>query len=54
MAPGDQHLTVDGHDIRISNLNKFLYPATATTENDVLHYYAAVAPLLIRYASGRS
>jgi len=54
MAPGDQHLTVDGHDIRISNLNKVLYPATGTTKNDVLHYYAAVAPLLIRYASGRS
>lgn len=53
MAPGDRHLKVDGHDIRISNLSKVLYPSTGTKKNDVLHYYAAVAPLLIRHASGR-
>ncbi len=53
MAPGDQHVTVDGHAIKISNLTKVLYPQTGTTKGDVLHYYATVAPLLISHAKMR-
>lgn len=53
MAASDQHISVDGYEFKISNLNKILYPRSKTTKNDVLHYYAAVAPLLILYAANR-
>ena len=53
MAPGGQTLRVGGHDIKIANLDKVLYPATGTTKSDVLHYYAQVAPYLIAHAANR-
>ncbi|MDQ0736706.1 ATP-dependent DNA ligase [Arthrobacter agilis] len=48
-----QTVTVDGRTLRLSNLDKVLYPATGTTKADVLAYYAAVAPHLIRHARHR-
>ncbi|WP_104181162.1 ATP-dependent DNA ligase [Arthrobacter sp. B0490] len=48
-----QTVTVDGRTLRLSNLDKVLYPATGTTKADVLAYYAAVAPHLIRHAAHR-
>ncbi|WP_104167504.1 ATP-dependent DNA ligase [Arthrobacter sp. SX1312] len=57
MAPprsaGQQTVTVDGRTLRLSSLDKVLYPATGTTKADVLAYYAAVAPHLIRHAAHR-
>ncbi|WP_394250735.1 ATP-dependent DNA ligase [Arthrobacter pityocampae] len=57
MAPprsaGQQTVTVDGHTLRLSSLDKVLYPATGTTKAEVLAYYAAVAPHLIRHAARR-
>jgi bifunctional non-homologous end joining protein LigD len=40
-------VTVGGRDIRVTNLDKVMYPATSTTKGDVLAYYLAVAPLLL-------
>ncbi|THJ68754.1 ATP-dependent DNA ligase [Arthrobacter echini] len=48
-----QTVTVDGRTLRLSNLDKVLYPATGTTKAEVLAYYAAVAPHLIRHAADR-
>ncbi|RNE59424.1 ATP-dependent DNA ligase [Cryobacterium tepidiphilum] len=48
-----QVVSVDGHRIKLTNLDKVLYPATGTTKSDVLRYYAAVAEFLIPYAAGR-
>ena len=57
MAPprsaGQQTVTVDGRTLRLSSLDKVLYPGTGTTKADVLAYYAAVAPYLIRHAAHR-
>ena len=44
---------VDGRRLRLTNLDKFLYPATETTKGEVLHYYAAVAPRLLPQMAGR-
>lgn len=44
---------VDGRRLRLTNLDKVLYPATETTKGEVLHYYAAVGPRLLAQASGR-
>lgn len=50
---GQQTVTVDGRTLRLSNLDKVLYPASDTTKADVLAYYAAVAPFVIRHAGHR-
>ncbi|MCT1987837.1 non-homologous end-joining DNA ligase [Dermacoccus abyssi] len=44
---------VDGRPLKLTNLDKLLYPATETTKGEVLHYYAAVAPRLLPQMAGR-
>lgn len=44
---------VDGRRLKLTNLDKLLYPATETTKGEVLHYYAAVAPRLLPQMAGR-
>lgn len=55
MAEQSEQLTVevDGRRLRVSNLDKVLYPATETTKGEVLHYYAGVAPALLPVLAGR-
>jgi bifunctional non-homologous end joining protein LigD len=45
--------TVDGRDLRLTNLQKVLYPSTGTTKADVLRYYDAVAAHLLPFTTGR-
>lgn len=40
-------LTVSGREVRVTNLDKVLYPATSTTKGDVIAYYLAVAHLIL-------
>ena len=35
--------TVEGRELKLSNLDKLLYPQARFTKRDVIHYYAAVA-----------
>ena len=44
---------VDGRELKLSNLDKVLYPATGTTKAEVIHYYSSVAPLVVDHAGGR-
>jgi bifunctional non-homologous end joining protein LigD len=44
---------VDGRRLRISNLDKVLYPETGTTKGDVIAYYHEIAGALIPYAANR-
>jgi bifunctional non-homologous end joining protein LigD len=41
------HVEVEGHTLKLSNLDKVLYPRTGTTKGEVLNYYAQVAPVLL-------
>ena len=41
------HVEVDGRTLKISNLDKVLYPRTGTTKGEVLNYYAQIAPVLL-------
>ncbi|NNC10376.1 ATP-dependent DNA ligase [Planctomonas sp. JC2975] len=50
---GPTVVEVDGHRIKLSNLDKVLYPETGTTKGDVLSYYARIADHLIEHAHGR-
>jgi bifunctional non-homologous end joining protein LigD len=48
-----QVVSVGGHRLTLTNLDKVLYPETGTTKADVLAYYAEVADLLIPHAADR-
>ena len=52
-ATVDQTVTVDGRSIKLTNLDKVLYPATQTTKADVLAYYAQVAGVMLPHLRDR-
>jgi bifunctional non-homologous end joining protein LigD len=53
MAGGEQTVRIDGRRLRITNLDKVLYPETGTTKGEVIDYYSRIAPALIPHAIGR-
>lgn len=53
MAARGQLVEVDGRRLRLSNLDKVLYPATGTTKGEVIDYYSRVAPVLLPHVAGR-
>lgn len=52
--PSDVRVEVDGRTLKISNLDKVMYPDTGTTKGEVLHYYATVAPVLLPHLKDRA
>ncbi len=50
---GTETVSIDGHRLTLSNLDKVMYPETGTTKGDVIAYYAEIAPLLIPHAANR-
>ena len=48
------HVEVDGRTLKISNLDKVLYPRTGTTKGEVLNYYARIAPVLLPHLQDRA
>jgi bifunctional non-homologous end joining protein LigD len=46
-ASQSQTVTVDGRTLKLTNLDKVLYPDTGTTKGDVLAYYAEVGPTML-------
>lgn len=49
----NETVTIDGRSIRLTNLDKVMYPATGTTKRDVIDYYRAVARALLPHAEDR-
>jgi bifunctional non-homologous end joining protein LigD len=49
----DQFVEVDGRQLRVSNLDKVLYPATGFTKAEVIDYYVRVAPVLLPHIADR-
>lgn len=47
MPSNEQVVEVDGRRLRLTNLDKVLYPETGTTKGEVIAYYTAVAPRMI-------
>jgi bifunctional non-homologous end joining protein LigD len=45
--------TVDGRELKLSNLDKVLYPAAGFTKGDLIAYYTAIAPVLLGHLAGR-
>lgn len=50
----DVMVEVDGRKLKISNLDKVMYPATGTTKGEVLNYYARVAPVMLPHLADRA
>jgi bifunctional non-homologous end joining protein LigD len=44
---------IGGRQLRVSNLEKVLYPATGFTKGQVIDYYARIAPVLLGHLEGR-
>ncbi len=44
---------VDGHRVKVTNLDKVMYPATGTTKGEVIAYYQHVAPWMLPHVRGR-
>ncbi len=46
-------VTVDGRELRLSNLDKVLYPKTGFAKRGLIEYYAAIAPVILPHLKGR-
>ncbi|WP_262321159.1 non-homologous end-joining DNA ligase [Acidiferrimicrobium sp. IK] len=44
---------VGGRSLKLSNLDKVLWPATGFTKGDMIDYYARIAPAVLPHISGR-
>lgn len=50
----DVLVDVEGRTLKISNLDKVLYPRTGTTKGEVLSYYAQIAPTMLPHLRDRA
>ena len=50
---GGVEIEVDGRVLKLTNLEKVLYPQTGFTKRDLIDYYAAVAPVLLPHLHDR-
>lgn len=48
-----QAIEIEGRHLKLTNLEKVLYPATGFTKGQVIDYYARIAPALIPHLAGR-
>lgn len=48
-----QTVTIGGHRLRVTNLDKVIYPEAATTKAQVLDYYVAIADVLLPHTRDR-
>jgi bifunctional non-homologous end joining protein LigD len=51
---GSQQVEVDGRELKLTNLDKVLYPATGFSKGEVVDYYAKVAPAIVPHLEGRA
>ena len=52
MATGSQ-LDVGGRSVKVTNLEKVLYPETGFTKGDLINYYIRISPFLLPHLQGR-
>lgn len=49
----DQIVEIDSRRLKLTNLEKVLYPATGFTKGQVIDYYARIAPVLVPHLASR-
>ncbi|MEU4017242.1 non-homologous end-joining DNA ligase [Microbacterium sp. NPDC028030] len=53
MVGQGQIVQIDGRRLRVTNLDKVVYPATGTTKGEIIAYYTQIAPLILPLLDGR-
>jgi len=49
-----QQVEVDGRELKLTNLDKVLYPKAGFTKGEAIDYYAKVAPAIVPHLRGRA
>ncbi len=49
-----RQVEVDGRELKLTNLDKVLYPEAGFTKGEVVDYYARVAPAMVPHLNGRA
>src|SRR6266480_1139031 len=52
MSP-DQIVEVGGRTLKLTNLDKVLYPTTGFTKGQIIDYYARIAPVMVPHLAGK-
>ena len=53
MSASSVPVEVEGRTLKLSNLDKVLYPDVGLTKGEVIHYYTSVAEVLLPHLAGR-
>lgn len=53
MPSADQIVEIGGRRLKLTNLEKVLYPAAGFTKGQVIDYYARIAPVLVPHLAGK-
>ena len=53
VAKDKYEVEVEGRKLRLSNLDRILYPETGFTKGDLIGFYEAIAPVLLPHLRGR-
>jgi bifunctional non-homologous end joining protein LigD len=53
-VPDASVVEIQGRNLKLSNLDKVLYPAAGFTKRDVIDYYVRIAPAILPHISGRA
>lgn len=53
MVAEAQNVQIDGRRLRVTNLDKVVYPETGTTKGEIIAYYTAIAPYILPMLAGR-
>ncbi|MDQ1545937.1 MAG: bifunctional non-ous end joining protein LigD [Actinomycetota bacterium] len=51
---GEQVVSIDGHRLTLTHLDKVMYPETGTTKGEVIAYYNAVADVMLPHVRDRA
>jgi len=49
----DRQVEVEGRELKLTNLDKVLYPKAGFTKGEVVDYYAKIAPAMVPHLAGR-
>ena len=50
----DRQVEVDGRELKLTNLDKVLYPKAGFTKGEMIDYYARVGATMVPHLSGRA
>ena len=52
--PSSRQVEVEGRELKLTNLDKVLYPEAGFTKGEMVDYYAKVAPAIVPHLAGRA